>query len=113
MKEKSDWSFSIQDLSHFSCLFELDELARLRETRALDISGQMQITWSYSKFTNQGEFWFPSEMEVRTSGIGNKNLTLKMENISPEWNKAFNVDFSVSSQYRKVSIRDLLNMFLK
>lgn len=36
-----------------------------------------------------------------------------MENISPEWNKAFNVDFSVSSQYRKVSIRDLLNMFLK
>lgn len=113
MKEKSDWSFSIKDLSRFSCLFELDELARLRETRALDISGQMQITWSYSKFTNQGEFWFPSEMEVRTSGIGNKNLTLKMENISPEWNKTFNVDFSVSSQYRKVPIRDLLNMFLK
>lgn len=113
MEEKSGWLFSMKELSFFSCLFAMDELARLKETRIADLAGQMQVNWSYIDFTNQNGFWFPSGMEVRTNGIGKKNLSLRMEGIVPEWNKLFNVNFSVSSQYRKVSIHDLLNMFLK
>lgn len=112
-EEKSGWLFSMKELATFSCLFAMDGLFRLKETRVADLARQMQVNWNYSGFINQGGFWFPSEMEVRTSGIGKKNLSIRLENIDPEWNKTFNVSFSVSSQYRKVSVRDLLNMFLK
>lgn len=112
-KEKSGWLFSMKELSLFSCLFAMDEQERLKETRMADLAGQVQVNWNYFDFTNQNGFWFPSGMEVRTDGIGKKNLSLRLENITPEWNKSVNVSFSVSSQYKKVSVRDLLNMFLK
>ena len=109
----SGWTFSVKELSPLLCLFDVDDMARLTQTSVTNGTGQKQVNWKYSKFINQNGFWIPSEIEIGTKGILQKNLSLRIENITPEWNRTIDPSFSISSQYRKVSVRDLLNMIPK
>ncbi|NDV79279.1 DUF4292 domain-containing protein [Dysgonomonas sp. 511] len=101
-----------KDKSGTQCVFSTDASNRIQWTLIANEKKNIAMKWTYRDFIKDGSNIYPTLMEA-VVGINKKEIGLEVSYNKLEINGEVSIDNSISSKYKKVSFKELVENFIK
>lgn len=109
---KDHFILKAQDKGDIKYSFSVDASDRIVSTLISSASQEMSLLWAYDQFVSDKESIYPTEMSADIK-VKKRKFKVGISYSNLDIDTKFNVDQSISSKYKKVGIRDLIDAYMK
>lgn len=109
---KDHFILKAQDKGDIKYSFSVDASDRIISTLISSASKEMSLLWAYNQFVSDKESIYPTEMSADIK-IKKRKFKIGITYSNLDIDTKINVDQSISSKYKQVGIRELIDAYMK